>query len=99
MNIAAMSVTFDTFHFEISVLKDFASEKRLDILFILDTFHFPIGPRKPLEQSLSGFASRHALTAIRSSSADRAKKVLRAHTSDDIDPGESSNIIGLLAFE
>ena len=38
-----------------------------------DTYHCPIGPRGPLEQSPLGASLRHALTALLSSALDRGK--------------------------
>ena len=78
------------------------------ILFTLDTFHSPIGPCGPSEQSPSGDNSRHASTAILSSDFDCGEKsvfVSMVRVGVDvrmirnIDPADPSNIRFLVAFE
>ena len=63
-----MSLTLNTFHFEISPLNDPAPMKMELMSMILDTSHSPIAPCGPAEQSPFGDNFRHAVTLFLSAS-------------------------------
>ena len=66
-----MSVTRDTSHFDMSLLKDAAPRNMALISVTLDTSHFPIAPYGPSEQSPSEDTStRQMVMALLSSAMD-----------------------------
>ena len=110
-NMADMSFTFDTSHFETSPLKYVVEDNILVISVTLDTSHSQIGPCLSLEKlPNAGDIARHVSTALLSSDCDCGENrgperdwaettVVATHAVDTIDPGESSNMSSLVAFE
>ena len=73
-NMISMLVTLDASHFEMSLLNNFALTNKPYMSVTPDTYHSPIGPCEPLEQSPSGDKSKHKSTALLSSSLDCVEK-------------------------
>ena len=65
-----MSVTWDTFHDEMSWLKDLALRNIELMTVTLETSQDPIGPFGPFEHAPIGDSVKHALTALLNSAVD-----------------------------
>ena len=98
--MANIFITRETSHRDMSPLNNVADEKMYVMSVTRDTSHPPIAPCTPREQSPFGDSTRHASTALLSSSLDRGKSIkVAVRIVRDISPGEPVNMCFFLAFE